>query len=203
MSSLSDRIAAALTGSPSSGEIAALIAEAAQAAVGLKADRERAERDALDPRLSEDAVDRARTDMERAAFADRRLATGLEALNGGLAKARRREDEARRRQTYAEALEARDAAAAALRERYPVLAGELAALMRQVVDADRIVAAANANLPAEQAWIEPPEMVARGVAPNGMHRGSMIGSIPQSVVLPSLDPEAQAHGRHVWSASLI
>lgn len=191
MSSLSDRIAAALDGAHTSTAISALIAEAEAASVQLRADRDRAEREALDPRLSEAAVDTARAEMERAAFADRRLVNGVEALKEALKAAQQAEEAERRRAARAAAERLRDEAEKALRERYPKLAGELAALMRQLVEADQACQAAGVA--------ETAEFRARGVDPHGRQGVNMVGTLPQTVYLPAFDAHEQAMQRPLWS----
>lgn len=203
MSSLNDRIAAALSATLTSGELADLIAEVTRATVTHNDDRQRAERRALDPRLSEQDVEKARDDMERSAFAARRLDSAVVALHDALQKANAREAEARRRDTYAEALAARDAAAAALRERYPTLALELRDLLQQVVNSDRLVAAANQSRPQGAPYLEPVEEQVRGVRADGQHAAGMVGTLARTVILPALDIPSGAMTPMIWNGRLV
>lgn len=146
---LTDRIAAALTGAITSDAVSALISEAGAQAATLKVRLDEAERVSLDPLASDDAVSAAADEVVRLGLAIRRQQAALQQLDARLAEVTDDEKRAREEAFRKEAVALRDAAVAAMQERYPKLAADLAALMRQCMAADAAVQSAEAGLSVE------------------------------------------------------
>ncbi|KQO59236.1 hypothetical protein ASF24_13835 [Methylobacterium sp. Leaf86] len=104
---------------------------------------------------------------------------------------------------YEAAVSRRDAVAKALREDYPRLAGELAALARQLAQTEAEVRLANRERPEDRPLIVGPEEMVRGVPPNGMVGSSMFPRLLDRLYLPNLDRIQQAAGNAVWSPDKV
>jgi hypothetical protein len=117
MTPLEERIARAFSDDVPPDEIAVLIEEAEAAAAAKAA--EQAREQALDPVLSPAGVEKARSEMEAAAFRRDRLAVAVRRLREQLEVARQREENAARQAVYDAARDERDADAAELARRWP------------------------------------------------------------------------------------
>ncbi|UYW25682.1 hypothetical protein OKC48_20775 [Methylorubrum extorquens] len=158
---LSQRVAAALTSSLSSADLAALIAEVSTETGNLDTRRAQAERISLDPLTSDEAVEAASGDVVRLGLAIRRQQAALQQLDERMTAAAAAEQRAEQAKARAAAVKQRDEAVTALRDKYPRLAGEIAALMRQILSADRAI---TAHAPGERTV----EAIACGVSPMGI-----------------------------------
>lgn len=139
MTDLDNRIAAALAGNPASGDLAQLAEDAAKALADARAVHDEAKRRALDPKTLADDATAARREMEDARFRQERLSNALAELNDRLTRA----VEAERAAEAAERLDAAEArqrmAADLLRDRYPILAAEIADILAECRAADQDV----------------------------------------------------------------
>ena len=141
----------------------------------------------MSPSTSDDEAE----DLSRQAAALRlqakRKGMALDQLRSAHAKAVLRqakaEAEERRRQVMAE----RDQVAKDLKDRYPTLAAELAALLARVMASE--VACKAVNVPG-------PEATARGLGPQD------VGRLTRTVILPAFDLQDHKMGRHAsWPPS--
>jgi hypothetical protein len=136
MSTLEERIAAALSDSITSPDLAALIAETEEsiAVADTTAESERVK--ALDPIASPDPV-KARAAMEDAAFTRDRLRTVLPRLHARLKQVKAEEYAARWEAEYEKVKVVRDELAAEMREVYPAAVAQLADLFARIAECDR------------------------------------------------------------------
>ena len=194
---LSERIAAAITGKVTAADVTGLITEASAALSKSKTRYDEAERVSLDPLATDDDVTAAADEVIRLGLMIRRQQQALQQLDARLTKATADEATAERKAKHAAATRLRDEASSAMREKYPLLAGELAALMRQVVEAEAACQAAGI-------W-PTVEMTVRGVAPNGAHEkiAGMHGSLTKLVYLPAFDVAEQASQRPLWNGRAL
>lgn len=137
MTDLGNRIAAALAGNPASSELAKLAEDAAKALADAHAAHDGAKRSALDPKTPAYDATAARREMEDARFRQERLSNAIAELNDRLTRV----IEAERAAEAAERLDAAEArqrmAADLLRDRYPVLAAEIADILAECKAADQ------------------------------------------------------------------
>lgn len=177
---LSQRVAAALTGSLSSADLAALIAEVSTETGNLETRRAEAERVSLDPLSSDGMVETSSGDVVRLGLAIRRQQAALQQLDERMKRATAAEQRAKADAARAAAVKQRDEAVTALRENYPRLAAEIGDLMRQILAADRAV---QAHAPGERTV----EQIACGVSPMGIVGDvNQVGLLPKTVRLPAL-----------------
>jgi hypothetical protein len=180
---LDSRIASALSEPLPSSEVAALIAQAKQAATEAQARAAAAKRKALNPRLPTAEVARARREMEDGAFISERMKVAIDELDVRHKELAADEDNARRIARYEEVVAERDAAAAELCEIYPPFAERFRDVMTRIGRIDNEVAVVNRNLPRGKMPLAAVEPVARGVA---IGTGSTpIAQLATSVVLPA------------------
>lgn len=164
MASPLERLKAAFRGAKTSAvaDLEAAVTDAAAVLQKSEADLAKVEserRETLTATDKERAAWRARLrDAQDAAEDARELHA---ALAESLAAARAAEVQAAKRRRRQDALAARDAAAAALRKRYPALSKEFRALLRLTLEADALVAQANADLPEGALPIAETEVVVR------------------------------------------
>lgn len=139
------------------------LAAARRLAEEAEASRVRAEAAVNGSLLSVDdkALNRLDAECDAAKKWVRRATALVVALEDRLAAARSAEDGTRKRQAYAAALAARDAAAARLAREYPDLAQAALALLRAVAEADLAVARVNDDLPEGAERLSLVELVAR------------------------------------------
>lgn len=194
---LSQRVAAALTGSLSSADLAALIAEVSTEAGSLEARRDEAERVSLDPLASEEAVEAASTDAVRLGLAIRRQQAALQQLDECVRRAVADERRAEQAAARAAAVKQRDEAVTALREKYPRLAGGIRDLLRQMLAAD---VAIQSDAPGEQMV----EQIACGVSPTGVFGDvNQVGLLSKTVRLPALEGMKRAYKDDFWSPRMV
>ncbi|EHP93440.1 hypothetical protein [Methylorubrum extorquens] len=193
---LSQRVAAALTGSLSSADLAALIAEVSTETGNLDTRRAEAERVSLDPLSGDEAVEAASADVVRLGLAIRRQQAALQQLDERMKRAAAAERRAQADAARTAAVKQRDEAVTALRENYPRLAAEISDLMRQILSADRAI---TAHAPGEQMV----EQIACGVSPMGI-AGSVnqVGLLPKTVRLPALAGLDRAQKADFWSRDM-
>ncbi|WP_438750016.1 hypothetical protein [Pararhizobium sp. O133] len=129
--SLDDRIADAFSNALVSAELAQLLAEVARTNYAAKAEGEKAEARALDPKRRPAEVAEARRQMEYAIFRSKRLETAAEQLSGLLTSTRSREDAEARRIAHEAALIEREQLIEDLKE-YDELSRKIAALMERI-----------------------------------------------------------------------
>jgi hypothetical protein len=134
---LDDRIRHALSVTLTSAEISVILNDANRADGDADAAYRAAEERALDPLTPADDLPALRKQMEDARFTRDRLARGVQDLNRRLDAAvdAEKDDEDRRR--IAAALHRQEVAAQLLAERYPILAAEIATILKECADADR------------------------------------------------------------------
>jgi hypothetical protein len=135
MSTLEERIAAALTDTVASCDLSALISEVGEAIAAADATAERERVRALDP-IASPAV-KARAAMEDAAFTRDRLRTALPRLQARLKVMEAAEYLARWEPEYERVKAVRDALAAEMREVYPPVVAQLADLFQRTAQCDR------------------------------------------------------------------
>lgn len=134
---IDDRIRAALNSPASSAEIAIVIHDASQAAAEATRAIQSSEKAALDPATPAQELPAARKALDDATFLHARLSKALDDLNTrfeAVLAAEQADDEKAR---HAAALARQEAAAVRLKERYPVLAAELADILQACEAADR------------------------------------------------------------------
>ncbi|TXN76685.1 hypothetical protein [Methylobacterium sp. WL8] len=185
---LSDRVAAVLTAATTSGAVSALISEAAAEAGRLKVALDAAEATSLDPLVPGAEAASAADRFVRLDLDIRRQQAALQALDRRLVEVTRAEEAAVERVRLAAAKKLQDAAVTALREDYPRLAGELAALMRQVAAADEAIGSKGAV-----------EHLARGVPPNGATTWGVVSALSAALFLPAFDAQEAAYLRPIWN----
>lgn len=134
---LDQRVVEGLTSKMTSGDIAAILHDATQADAAAHKAFEQAESKALDPLTSACELPVLRKAMEDAKFTRDRLARATLSLNERLEKALAAERKADAECQRAEALALQEAAAGRLRDRYPILAVEMAAIMEECAEVDR------------------------------------------------------------------
>jgi hypothetical protein len=136
LSTIEERIAAALSEGVTSSHLAALIAETEES-ISLADTTAEAERvKALDPIASPDPV-KARAVMENAAFTRDRLCTVLPRLGHRLKEVEAEEYATRWEAEYEKVKIVRDELAAEMREVYPTAVAQLADLFRRAAACDR------------------------------------------------------------------
>lgn len=193
---LSQRVAAALTGSLSSANLAALIAEVSIETGNLKARQDEAEAISLDPLSSDGMVETASADVVRLGLAIRRQQAALQQLDERMKRAAAAERRAEADAARTAAVKQRDEAVMALRENYPRLAAEIGALMRQILSADRAIAA---HAPGEQTV----EWIVCGVNQMGVAGPvNQVGLLPKTVKLPALAGNDRACKKDFWSREM-
>jgi hypothetical protein len=163
MSTLEERIAAALTDSIASSDLLALISEAGEAIAAADATAERERVRALDPIASPDPV-KARAAMEDAAFTRDRLRTALPRLHARLKVMEAAEYLARWEPDFKRVEAQRDALAAEMREVYPAAVAQLADIFQRAAECDRECSRINGSAPDnENRRLLKVELTARGV----------------------------------------
>jgi hypothetical protein len=163
MSTLEERIAAALSDNIASSDLVALIAETEEsiALADTTAEAERVK--ALDPIASPDPV-KARAAMENAAFTRDRLRTVLPRLHVRLKQAEAAEYVAKWKPDFKRVEAQRDALAAEMRETYPPAAAQLADLFARMAQCDRECSRINGSAPpGDHCRLRCVELTARGV----------------------------------------
>jgi phosphatidate phosphatase PAH1 len=155
---LETRIADAFQSNPSSADIAALLAEVAEADQRAKDASEQANETALDPATRPDAVARARKAMEDADFTRRRMARASERLSDLLEEAKAREKRQADREEFEAARAERDALVEDLKE-YPALIEKIAGLIIRVRDNDARVLNANRLCGSREDWLHSAERI--------------------------------------------
>ncbi len=145
-----------------------------------------AEAMALDPLVPASVAEDARSQMERLSFSRRRVTAQEEALKRRVAELQTSEERASREAELEAAITERDAIAAQMRERYPVLAQELASLFAAILANESRLA--DAGRPCESA-----EAMARGCPGNFMSSAGPVDRLTSTRLL-ALDPREQA----VW-----
>jgi hypothetical protein len=163
MSTLEERITAALTNEIASPDLAGLIAETEEAITTADATAERERVSALDPVASPDPV-KARAAMEDAAFTRDRFRTVLPRLHARLKQVEATEYLARWEPEYERVKALRDALAAEMREVYPAAVLNLADLFNRMEAIDRESSRINGSAPpGERRRLRKVELSARGV----------------------------------------
>ena len=137
MPTLEDKIADAFIQSTPSKLIARLIGQAQDAAAAADKQAAKARDDALNPALSGSDLERARCEMDDAAFRRDRLTAAALRLDDRLKEMLRAEEDARRQVEYDRAKAERDALASEIKEVYPALARQLAELANRMAANDR------------------------------------------------------------------
>jgi hypothetical protein len=163
MSTLEERIAAALTNNITSSDLASLIAETEES-ISLADTTAEAERvKALDPIASPDPV-KARAAMENAAFTRERLRTVLPRLQRRIKQVEAAEYAAKWEPDFKRVEAQRDALAAEMREAYPAAVAQLADIFQRAADCDRECSRINGSAPdGEHRRLRRVELAARGV----------------------------------------
>lgn len=151
--------------SGTAAKIGSLLAPADRGAKQAEEAAEQARARALDPALAGPALAEARRQAEDAKFTAERASAAAERLREAHRERQATEEDAKRREVYAEAVAARDAAAAALAARYLRLANELADLLEGAAKADELVNRANAALPSGARRIDLVDLARPGAGP--------------------------------------
>lgn len=133
---LENRIADALTADLSSEELQKLLREVERADEEAQELSRKSRDAALDPKIRPGAVSAHRRQMEDAQFQSDRMRQAAKTLRERLDEVLCQEQAARESHLMEEATKRQEAAAAMLRERYPVLAAELADLLKECAEAD-------------------------------------------------------------------
>jgi hypothetical protein len=163
MSTLEERIAAALSDDIASSDVAALIAETEKVITTADATAEQERMRALDPVASPDAA-KARAAMEDAAFTRDRLRTVLPRLHARLKEVEAAEYLARWKPAYERVKADRDALAAEMREVYPAAVAKLVNLFQRMAESDRECSQINGSAPyGDHRRLLKVELTARGV----------------------------------------
>lgn len=140
MDSLGQKIASALTGNPTVSELGVVLGEAVDTLNRKTALLQDMEAATLDPLLSTDEARQKRGALEDERFNLARLQSSVTALDTRLDELQKAERIEKERAAFELALERQVAAAERLRERYPVLATELASILQECREADRLAA---------------------------------------------------------------
>jgi chromosome segregation ATPase len=195
---LADRIIDALTTDVTAKQAEALLGEVAAERSRLSAARREAEATAYNPRTRTAEAEAARAELERLAFAEKRLGMAVEELEERLGELRAEEAEVARAKAYDEAVAARDAMAAELAEAYPEYCDHLVNLIGRVAVCDAQIARVNQNRPEGRPWITGAEATVRGL--DGLYRSgpTIVGRLVDTVRLPALDGGKQAAQRPLW-----
>jgi hypothetical protein len=165
MPTLEDKIAAAFTQSTPSNLIGRLIGQAQDAAAAADKQATKSQDDALNPALSGNDLERARREMDDAAFRRDRLTAAASRLEGRLKEMLRAEEDARRQIEYDRAKAERDALAEEIKEVYPALARQLAELANRMAANDRALELINrARRPTGAPALKLAEALARELA---------------------------------------
>jgi hypothetical protein len=190
---LSDRIASAINGSPSSIEIAALLTEARAQCESLTERKAKLRALALHPTTPAAEVKAARGKIDDASFDQERMEIAVESLEAMLKRVEASEQHAARVAAYKAAKAERDAIAADLARIYPEAAKAIADVLTRVARSNEIIAKINADIPDGCEWMADVEHVARGVmgnggviAPDGTRHVGMAGHLVSAVKLPHL-----------------
>jgi phage tail protein X len=162
---LSDTIAATLTGNPSSADVQAVLDKARKELERLAGLRDKLRAVALHPTTPAGEVRSARERIADAEFSTERMQAAVPALEEALTRALAREEEAVRIGEY-EAARARVAEAEEALARYPAVAAELVSILRTCATAVAAVDKAQASMPAGAAPITLPPALA-GFVPAG------------------------------------
>jgi hypothetical protein len=152
--SLDERVAVALKGEATSGEIEHLVEEVQAAVISAGKAAETAKAQALDPALPVGAVATARHAIEDQTFRRQRLEIAGKRLRHRLLEAREQEEEARRIMAYHEAQERRDGLAAELANAEDAIL-KLAHLLVRIEASDRELRRVNLGLPRGAAHLSP------------------------------------------------
>lgn len=139
MNDLYNRIAEALAGNPASGNLAQLAQEAGKALAEANAAHDAAKRRALDPKTPANVVGTSRREMEDARFRADRLSNAVTELNDRLTRAIEAERAAEAAERLDVAEQRQRAGAELLRDRYPILAAEIADILAECKAADQDV----------------------------------------------------------------
>ena len=203
---LTDRIASAINGSPSSAEVDALLAEARAECEALTARKAKLKALALHPTTPAAEVKAARGKIDDAEFDNERMEIAVESLETLLKRAQDREAAQARAKAYEAARAERDALAKELATVYPEAAGKIADLLARIVKNNAAVTAVNRALPENAEWLADVEHVARGVASNGNLVSGQHGQttrLVDKVSLPHLSGDEAARDPHgLWSKGL-
>jgi hypothetical protein len=163
MSTLEERIAAALSANIASSDLAALIAETEEAIALADSTAESERAKALDPIASPDPI-KARAAMENAAFTRDRLRTVLPRLHVRLKQVEAAEYVAKWEPDFKRVEAQRDALAAEMREVYPAAVAQLGDLFERMVQCDRECSRINGSAPpGDHRRLLRVELAARGV----------------------------------------
>jgi hypothetical protein len=190
---LFERIAAAFGGAATIEQVAALLAELTAAIATAEQAAALAKARALDP-VTMDIVT-ARRAQDDAAFTAERLRTALPKLQERLRELQAAAEDARRRVTFEQARQTRDALAVELAEVYPVLADRLVALLSRLARSDAAIETANANRPRGEAPLLPAELRARGLDNFARPLGPDIPRLTHATRLVSFEI---ADGLYAW-----
>jgi hypothetical protein len=181
---LKARIHEALTGSLTREDVAAVLSASRQALDKAEAEIAQLQKASLDPLVVPDKADANRDAWERTRFERDRIAAAITALEQRVAQLSRIDAEANKRNAYQVAKAERDALAADLRERYPVLADEIVSLLVRLQASDARLETVNRALPDGEAWLGSAEAVARD-CPIDFRNGSSLISRITTARLPS------------------
>jgi hypothetical protein len=173
-------------------DVAVLVAEVEAEFGRVDANRTAAHSTALDPTTPARLIPRARGDIFELDFKADRLSRALTELRAKHEAARVQVEEARRRAELATVTNERDAIAAEINDRYPVLAGEIADLLARVRANDARTTALG---------LDRAECVARGIPNSGYLGMSPVHWLVEMVRLPVLDPLEGTRGEQLWPAS--
>ena len=172
---LSERIATALRGQPSAGQLAKLIDEVGEAVANAAIEKAEAEAIAIDPLADSKAVDAAHKSLDAIGLNVRRLENAVAALREKHAAAVQAEGEADRLTKY-EAIEAeRDAIVEAIRTEYAEAVTMIVALAERIGQNNRAIDAMTPR-PAGKPPIERAERIARGVT-EGDWNPTIVGTL--------------------------
>ena len=196
MPTLEDKIADAFIQSTPSKLIARLIGQAQDAAATAGKQAAKARDDALNPALSGDDLERARREMDDAAFRRDRLTSAASRLDVRLKEMLRAEEDARRRVEYDKARLERDTLAVEIKEVYPALARQLAELANRMAANDQRLELINrARRPTGAPALKLAEALARQLA-DVAAAGPDAPRISKDLRLPAF--ESTARRRFEW-----
>jgi uncharacterized membrane protein YccC len=168
---LTGRITKAIKTETGLDDLTDILKETEAEAAKTRSQADQARKAALHPALTASEAEREFQAAERVRFEADRLEAACEEFRTRIAAKIEAEQRAAKQKTYDEAKAARDATADKIRKRYPKLAKELAALVREVAEVGDLVDRANEDLPEGVEMLDRPEGFARGFSDNTASTG--------------------------------
>lgn len=178
---LSERIATALRGQPSAGQLAKLIDEVGEAVANAAIEKAEAEAIAIDPLADSKAVDAAHKSLDAIGLNVRRLENAVATLREKHAAALEAEREAAELVKYEAIVSERDELVELIRTVYADAVPKIAELAERIAENNTAINNMTVR-PAGKPHIERAEKIARGVA-----EGNWLPTIVGSLRLPRAD----------------